>query len=105
MFQYRQALVQMRQGDSDRQIAAGKVMGRPKAAALRAVALAKGWLQADRPLPEDAEIAAAVGRPQRAASTISSLEPFRGEIQRWLDQGVSGVVMHAVLRRERGFTV
>ena len=30
MFQYRQALVRMRQGDSDREISAGKVMGRRK---------------------------------------------------------------------------
>lgn len=41
MYEYRQALVRMRQGDSDREIAASKVMGRPKAAALRALALGR----------------------------------------------------------------
>ena len=35
MFQYRQALVRMRQGDSDRQIAAARIMGRRTAARLR----------------------------------------------------------------------
>jgi hypothetical protein len=35
MFQYRQSLVRMRQGDSDRQIAAARIMGRRTAARLR----------------------------------------------------------------------
>ena len=46
MFHFRQALLRMRQGDSDREIAASKVMGRRKAAALRQVASARGWLGA-----------------------------------------------------------
>ena len=35
MFQYRQALVRMRQGDSDRQMAAARIMGRRTVARLR----------------------------------------------------------------------
>ena len=104
MYEYRQALVRMRQGDSDREIAAGKVMGRPKAAALRALAVDRGWLDAQRALPEDEEIVAAIRAPRRAASTVSSLEPLRGVIEAWLHQGASGVVMHAALKREHGFT-
>ncbi len=104
MYQYRQALVRMRQGDSDREIAAAKVMGRRKAAALREVATAQGWLQLEQPLPEDAEIAAVLAAPRRAASTVSTLEPWREQIVRWHALGVSGVVMHAALRREHGFT-
>ena len=104
MYEYRLALVRMRQGDSDREIAASKVMGRPKAAALRAVALARGWLDAQRALPEDEEIAAAVAAPRRAMSTVSSLEPLRRVVEEWAQSGVSGVVMHAALKREHGFT-
>ena len=48
MYQYRQVLVRMRQGDSDREIARARLMGRPKAAAVRAVALDHGWLDVDR---------------------------------------------------------
>ncbi len=83
MYEYRQALVRMRQGDSDREIAASKVMGRPKAAALRALALGLGWLDRERALPEDAQIAAAVSAPRRAASTVSSLEALRSVIEQW----------------------
>ena len=103
MFQYRQALVRMRQGDSDRVIAAGKVMGRRKAAALRSVALANGWLEVDRALPDDAEIAATVSAPRRAASTVSSLEGLRPLIEGWAEQRASGVAIHAALKRDHGF--
>lgn len=39
MFQYRQVLVRMRQGDSDRDIKRARLMGRPKAAEPRSCAL------------------------------------------------------------------
>ncbi len=103
MYEYRLVLVRMRQGDSDREIAASKLMGRPKAAALRALALSQGWLDAQQPMPEDAQIAAALSAPRRAASTVSTLQPWRHLIEQWDQQGVSGVVMHRALRREHGF--
>ena len=104
MFQYRAVLVRLRQGDSDRDIARARLMGRPKVAALRALAMREGWLAADTPLPEDAAIATAVGRARRARSTVSTVEPYRERIARWADQGVNGVVIHAALCREHGYT-
>lgn len=44
MFQYRQVLARLRRGDSDREIARGKYMGRRQLAALRVVAAREGWL-------------------------------------------------------------
>jgi hypothetical protein len=44
MFQYRQVLVRLRQGDSDRDIARSRLMGRPKVAAFRGLAATQGWL-------------------------------------------------------------
>ena len=104
MFQYRAVLVRLRQGDSDRDIARSRLMGRPKVAALRALAGSEGWLTADTPLPEDAQIAAVVGKARRARSTISTVEPFREVVARWAEQGVGGVAIHAALRREHGYT-
>ncbi len=44
MFQYRQVLVRLRQGDSDRDIARSRLMGRPKVAAFRGLAVTQaGW--------------------------------------------------------------
>ena len=59
MHHYRQALLRMRQGDSDRDIAAARVMGRPKAAQWRLIATERGWLEASLPLPDDEAIARA----------------------------------------------
>jgi hypothetical protein len=103
MHQYRQALLRMRQGDSDRQIAAARVMGRPKAAQLRELAHEQGRLAPGQALPEDEAIAAALGKQRRPASTVSSLEDHRTRIVEWAQTGISGVAIHAALKREHGF--
>ena len=104
MYEYRQALMRMRQGDSEREIARAKLMGRAKAARFRELAAARGWLDPAHPVPEDAEIAAAIGRPRLPVTAQSSIAAYRPLIEQWLAQGVSGVVIHATLKREHGFT-
>jgi transposase len=104
MFQYRQVLVRLRQGDRDRDIARARLMGRRKAAQLRAVAAHRGWLDPAVALPEDSEIAQALATAKRASSTISSLEPYREIVARWVEQRVNGVAIHAALKREHGYT-
>jgi transposase len=104
MFQYRAVLVRLRQGDTDRDIARSRLMGRRKLAAFRALAQQQGWLIAEAPLPEDAAIAAVIGQERRARSTISTVEPYREIVTRWADQGVGGVTIHAALCREHGYT-
>jgi transposase len=49
-------------------------------------------------------IAAAIGQARRARSTISTAEPYRELITRWAEQGVNGVVIHAALCREHGYS-
>lgn len=104
MYEYRQALMRMRQGDSEREIARAKLMGRSKATRFRELARAQGWLDPERPLPEDAEIAAALGRPKLPVTAQSSIAAYRPLVEQWLAQGVSGVVIHTTLKREHGFT-
>jgi hypothetical protein len=67
MFHYQQVLVRMRQGDSDRDIARSKTMGRRKAAQIREVAEARGWLATEAPLPDDATLRA-VGHAAASAT-------------------------------------
>lgn len=97
MHHYRQALLRMRQGDSDRDIAAARVMGRPKAAHWRRLATEAGWLDPAQPLPDDEAIAAALGAPRKASTTISTLEPHRHRLSEWIEQGVSGTATNAHL--------
>ena len=103
MHHYRQALLRMRQGESDREIAAAKLMGRPKAAQWRRLATEQGWLDPAQPLPDDEAIAAVLSGPRRASSTVSTLESHRACVAAWLEQGVSGTAIHAALRRQFGW--
>ena len=73
MHEYRQALMRLRQGDSEREIARSGLMGRAKAARFRELAREKGWLELTRPLPPDAEIAAALAPPRVPLTAATSV--------------------------------
>ena len=94
LVQYLRALVRLRAGDSEREIEGTDVMVREKPAAFRAVAGAQGWLDADMPPPGDAAIATILGSLRRARSTISTVEPHREIVARWLEAGVGGKAIH-----------
>jgi transposase len=103
MFQYRQALVRLRAGDTVREIARSGVMGRDKLHAFKALAQQHGWLDAGAELPDDEAIAAVLAPARRARSTVSSVEPLREVVQRWFDAGVQGRAIHAALKREHDY--
>jgi len=103
MHHYRQALLLLRQGDSNRQIAATKLMG-GAVATLRVFALLLDWLNAGTLMPGIESIACAL-KPAKKASTIaSSLEPHCTRMEAWFFQGMNGVVTEAVTRLFRRFT-
>jgi hypothetical protein len=81
MHHYRQALVRMRLGESDRQIVNARIIGRRIAASVRYEATGRGWLDTTQALPTDEELAVVFSAPkkQRARQT-SSLEPLREQI-------------------------
>jgi len=104
MFEYRQVLVRMRQGDTDRQIARAGLMGRRKAGEVRAGARSRGWLEPALPLPDDTLLAAAFEHAApRPAACVSSLEAFRAQLTQWADAGIQGTTMHAALVRNHGY--
>lgn len=65
MFEYRQVLLRLRAGDSDRDIARAKLMGRQKLALLRAKAIELGWLDPGGEPPDELTNAAAEGFVRR----------------------------------------
>jgi transposase len=103
MFQYRQVIHRMRMGESDRAIAKSRLMGRLKCAQVRAIAQENGWLAAG-PLPEDAELAAALesGPPPNPTHQSLSL-PYEPQIQRWTKEGVRWTTIHRTLVDRFGF--
>jgi len=104
MYEYRQVLVRMRQGDSDREIAKAGLMGRRKAAELRAVAQEQGWLGKERPLPEDGALAEVLTGERPAPGPASQVEPFRSCIVAWRQAGITGTTIHRALVRDHAFT-
>jgi transposase len=103
MYEYRQVLVRMRQGDSDRQIAKARLMGRPKAAQLRRLASEHDWLDPDQPLPEDEVLAEVLLAKDPQPGPSSQVEPFREQIIAWKQAGIHGTTIHQTLVREHGF--
>ncbi len=105
MYQYRNALVRMRQGDSDRDIARSKTMGRKKLAQVREMASEQGWLTPESILPDDAILAALFARKVGVpVSCVSTLEPWRELVTQWHAAGIQGATIHATLVRNHGYT-
>ena len=111
MHHYRQALMRMRQGDSDRDIARSRLMGRRSAAAFRTMAVDRGWLTDEGPLPDDEAIAVLPLLERRedelvsghamprvivllstSAPTLEELEAASDEIERLAQQSALDVV-------------
>lgn len=103
MHQYRHIITRMRLGDSDRQIAKAKLMGRNKAAELRKTSEAQGWLTPKSNLPNDEELAKALSRTPSLPTQSSSVDPFAQEVKGWFQQGVSNVVVLRALQEKHGF--
>ena len=75
MYQYRHILVRMRMGDSNRAIADSGVAGRNKVKAIKRIALEHGWLELDKDLPDDTQLAAIFGeKPPNPTTTSSECE-------------------------------
>jgi transposase len=103
MYQYRQVLLRLRAGESDREIARDGLMGRRKVAALRTIAAAGGWLDSATALPEDAVLAREM-RAGRRAAVVSSLESHRAQVSAWVSQGIQGTTIYSALVRNHGYT-
>ena len=104
MYEYHQALVRMRLGESDRQIAKTGLMGRRKLAYVRETAESRGWLDPAASLPSDAVLALFfTGQAAKQPST-SSIIPFQDDVRDWVKQGIAGCTIHQALIRKHGFT-
>lgn len=103
MYEYRQILVRMRQGESDRELARGGLIGRKKAQAMRARALLCGWLDPSLALPDDVQLMLVL-KPKRGRPAMSStLAPFRTQVEAWADQGIAGTTIYRALVRNHQF--
>jgi len=93
----------MRLGDSDRQIAKAKLMGRHKAAELRKTAQQHGWLDSKTLLPNDEELAKVFDLQSDCPAQPSSVKPFSEDVKIWSQQGITTTVIHRALREKHGY--
>lgn len=104
MYEYRQIIARMRQGDTDREIRRLGLCGRTKAGRLREMAAARGWLENTKALPADVELATAFEKPSSPrSSNQSSVAVHADEIRAWYGEGLSGVVIHEALKRKHAY--
>lgn len=103
MFTYQQVIHHIRQGQSDREIAKLKLLGRTKCRTVRAIAHAKGWLNINTPLPEESHLAEAFAQPKRPPQSVSSVEPYREQVLEWDKQQIRGTVIYQALVTRFGY--
>ena len=102
MYKYRQIIVRMRLGESDRTLANTGLIGRKKAKALRDIAQQKGWLELSKPLPDDAALAEVLGQRCSRRPAASLVVPYQKEVKAWWQQGIQGTTIHQALVRKYG---
>ncbi len=103
MHDFRHIISRMRLGESDRQIAKAGIMGRNKAADIREIAEKHDWLNPLSPFPSDEEISKILLNKSSLPSQPSSVDPFANEVKTWLEQRISGTVIHRTLLEKYGY--
>lgn len=104
MYQYRQIIVRLRLGEASRAIARAEKVGRNKIRAICKIAKSQGWLDANKPLPDDNELRKYFHEPKYQSANTSKAKFFQSKIERWVEQGIQATTIHAALTREHGFT-
>lgn len=103
MHQYRNIIVRMRMGESDRALSKAGLIGRKKAKQVRRMAQAQGWLDTSEPLPDDPVLADVLGHPSPPSPSTSLVLPYQEEVTRWWKQSITGTAIHQALVRKYGF--
>ncbi len=103
MYQYRQIIFRLRQGDSIRGIAQAKLADRKKIRQIHGVALQQGWLNIELDLPTDEELLKFF-KSRKNVPQSSLTMPYKDQIEEWVKQGIQASTIHAALQRQHGFS-
>jgi hypothetical protein len=87
MHYLRDLIYRLRTGESERRIAVDLGISRPTVAKYHALAKGQGYLVADAPLPDDATLQSAMGRPPKPPRQPSSVEAYGATVEQLLEQG------------------
>ena len=103
MYQYRQIIFRLRQGDSIRGIALAKLADRKKIRQIHAVGIQQGWLNIQRDLPTDEELLTFF-KLRKSVPQSSLTTPYKDQIEEWVKQGIQASTIHAALQRQYSFS-
>ena len=103
MYEYRQIISRMRLGESDRAIDNAGLMGRKKAAKLRALAIKHNWLDPSITLPDDNDLNHVLKSKSPPQVNESTVLPYKEDVEKWLEEGVSGTVILRALQEKHSY--
>lgn len=101
MHEYIIIISQLREGASLRGLSRDKLADRKTLRKVRDIALEQGWLEKDKPMPSEKELA--LFFEKSSANSFLSIQPYRVRIEEWTQQGVQASTIYAHLQREHGF--
>jgi len=102
MHEYRQILIHMRAGESNRAMERAKLAERKKIRKIRKLAIEQGWLDPSQTLPSEETLT--LFFRVNLSSKLSSVLPYKEQVEIWLSQGIQATTIHAALKRQYGFT-
>lgn len=101
MYEYMMIISQLRKGGTLRGLARDNVADRKTLRKVRDIALTQGWLELDKPMPSEKELA--LYFKKSTANSLLSIQPYRDKIEKWTQQGVQASTIYAHLQREHDF--
>ena len=97
-------IYRLRKGQSQRTIGAALGYHRATVRRYHEAARQRGFLDPETPFPTTAELFSALGEPVAPPRPPSSVAPFAGLVETWLETGVEMRAIHRLLTQEHGFT-
>lgn len=104
MYEYRQVILQMRLGESDRAIAKSGLVSRTKAKQIRAIVEKEKWLDALIELPTDETLSNFFSKRIPRTQSESFAKPFENEITQWVSKGIQATTIYHTLKMKHGFS-
>ena len=102
MYQYRQIIFRLRQGESIRGIARTKLADRKKIRQIQEIAIKQGWLNPESNLPTDEDLSI-VFKFKKSISQQPLAVAYQTQIEEWVKQGIQASTIHAALQRQHGY--
>lgn len=101
MYEYRQIIYRLQQGQKVRTMAREGLANRDKIRSIKTIADQNGWLEKDAILPDEKTLCTVFNK--KNTPQLSKLTPYTEIIMPWITQGIQAKVIHRHLQTAYGF--